>query len=94
MTPLRLLLVDDHPVVRTGLRGMFESDPGFIVVGEAADGGAGADLAAELLAGQRLYQGDSEGELFARVKRGEVRPVRPLNDAVSPELETLPRDPR
>lgn len=48
MTPLRLLIVDDHPVVRTGLRGMFESDAGFVVVGEAADGGAGADLAAEL----------------------------------------------
>lgn len=48
MTPLRLLIVDDHPVVRTGLRGMFESDAGFVVVGEAADGAAGADLAAEL----------------------------------------------
>ncbi len=48
MTALRLLIVDDHPVVRTGLRGMFESDAGFVVVGEAADGGAGADLAAEL----------------------------------------------
>lgn len=48
MTRLRLLLVDDHPVVRTGLRGMFESDPGFEVVGEAADGGAGAAMAAEL----------------------------------------------
>jgi len=48
MTALRLLLVDDHPVVRTGLRGMFESDPGFTVVGEAADGAAGADLAADL----------------------------------------------
>jgi DNA-binding NarL/FixJ family response regulator len=48
MTALRLLIVDDHPVVRTGLRGMFESDAGFTVVGEAADGAAGADLAAEL----------------------------------------------
>lgn len=48
MTALRLLIVDDHPVVRTGLRGMFESDAGFVVVGEAADGAAGADLAAEL----------------------------------------------
>ncbi len=38
MTGIRLLIVDDHPVVRTGLRGMFETDPGFVVVGEAADG--------------------------------------------------------
>ena len=40
MTVIRLLIVDDHPVVRTGLRGMFETDPGFVVVGEAADGAA------------------------------------------------------
>ncbi|MGW1147367.1 response regulator [Streptomyces sp. NPDC002454] len=33
-----LLLVDDHPVVRDGLRGIFESAPGFTVLGEAADG--------------------------------------------------------
>lgn len=45
---LRLLIVDDHPVVRTGLRGMFESDARFSVVGEAADGAEGAELAAEL----------------------------------------------
>jgi DNA-binding NarL/FixJ family response regulator len=38
MSGIRLLIVDDHPVVRTGLRGMFETDPGFAVVGEAANG--------------------------------------------------------
>ena len=48
MTAIRLLLVDDHPVVRTGLRGMFETDPGFVVVGDAADGAAGAEQAAAL----------------------------------------------
>lgn len=35
---ITLLIVDDHPVVRDGLRGMFESAPGFRVVGEAANG--------------------------------------------------------
>ncbi|WP_369391944.1 response regulator [Streptomyces sp. CG1] len=37
-TLISLLIVDDHPVVRDGLRGMFESAPGFRVLGEAANG--------------------------------------------------------
>ncbi|MBQ1044377.1 response regulator [Micromonospora sp. C72] len=35
---ISLLIVDDHPVVRNGLRGMFSADPRFEVVGEAGDG--------------------------------------------------------
>lgn len=35
---IRLLIVDDHPVVRDGLQGMFAGDPSFEVVGEAANG--------------------------------------------------------
>ncbi|GAA1341264.1 response regulator [Saccharothrix algeriensis] len=38
MTPLRLVVVDDHPVVRDGLRGMLGSQPDFEIVGEAASG--------------------------------------------------------
>jgi DNA-binding NarL/FixJ family response regulator len=35
---IRLLIVDDHPVVRNGLSGMFAGEADFEVVGEAADG--------------------------------------------------------
>ncbi len=40
MNNIRLVIVDDHPVVRDGLRGMLESQPDFEVVGEASDGEA------------------------------------------------------
>jgi NarL family two-component system response regulator LiaR len=39
--PIRILIVDDHEIVRKGLRALIESEPGYTVVGEAADG-AGA----------------------------------------------------
>lgn len=35
--PVRVLLIDDHAVVRAGLRMLLESQPGLIVVGEAAN---------------------------------------------------------
>ncbi|MFR9797909.1 response regulator [Streptomyces sp. MS06] len=34
--PIRLLLADDHPVVRAGLRAVLETEPGLTVVAEAA----------------------------------------------------------
>jgi DNA-binding NarL/FixJ family response regulator len=35
---IRVLVVDDHPVVRDGLRGMLDRQPDLEVIGEAADG--------------------------------------------------------
>ena len=34
---LRLVLVDDHPVVRAGLRALIDGQPDLVIVGEAAD---------------------------------------------------------
>ncbi len=36
-TPLRVLLVDDHPVVRDGLAAIIQTEPGFNVVASASD---------------------------------------------------------
>ncbi len=46
--PTRILIVDDHPVVRDGIRGMLAADPSVAVVGEAGDGESGVRLAIEL----------------------------------------------
>jgi len=43
---IRVLLVDDHAVVRAGLRMLIESRPGLAVVGEAANGGDALTVAA------------------------------------------------
>jgi len=45
---IRLLIADDHPVVRDGLRGIFEASSEFEVVGEAASGREAVDRAAAL----------------------------------------------
>ncbi|GGS68511.1 DNA-binding response regulator [Planobispora rosea] len=47
-TPIRLLIADDHPVVRDGIRGMFTGDPDFEVLGEASDGARAVELARAL----------------------------------------------
>ena len=38
MNPIRILLADDHIVIRKGLRLLLESQPGFEVIAEASDG--------------------------------------------------------
>jgi DNA-binding NarL/FixJ family response regulator len=38
MEKIRVLIADDHPIVRHGLRGVLEAEPDIEVVGEASDG--------------------------------------------------------
>lgn len=45
---IRIVLADDHPLVRDGLRKLFELQPGLVVVGEAADGVEAVERAKEL----------------------------------------------
>lgn len=51
MSEIRVLLVDDHPVVRGGLRAALTSDKDIVVVGEAANGDDGVAQAADLQPG-------------------------------------------
>jgi DNA-binding NarL/FixJ family response regulator len=45
---IRLLIADDHPVVRDGLRGMLSSQPDFEIAGEASTGAEAIALAKQL----------------------------------------------
>ena len=47
-TRIRLLVADDHPVVRDGLKGMLASQPDLEVAGEAANGSEAVELAGRL----------------------------------------------
>ena len=38
MPPIRIILADDHKIVRQGMRSLLESHPGFEVIGEDSDG--------------------------------------------------------
>jgi NarL family two-component system response regulator LiaR len=46
--PIRILIVDDHAVVREGLRAFLALQEGFEIVGEAADGGEAIERAQQL----------------------------------------------
>ena len=48
MRRLRVLVVDDHALVRAGVRAIVDRDPDLEVVGEAADGVAATAQAASL----------------------------------------------
>ena len=46
--PIRIVIADDHPIVRTGLRRVIEGEPDFEVVAEAGDGETGLELIRKL----------------------------------------------
>lgn len=48
MNKIRILIIDDHAIMRMGLASLLSSEPGLEIVGEAEDGGSGIRLAAEL----------------------------------------------
>jgi NarL family two-component system response regulator LiaR len=48
MDSIRILLADDHTILRNGIRALLEDEPGMRVVGEAEDGRAAVGLACQL----------------------------------------------
>ena len=62
---VRLLVVDDHPVVRSGIAGMVSSEADLVVVGEAADGEQAVDCSYRRLLLRILF-------LFVAVDRKSV----------------------
>jgi DNA-binding NarL/FixJ family response regulator len=72
---IRLLIADDHPVVRDGLSGMFSDEPGFEVVGQAANGAEAVRLAGLLrpdviLMDLRMPEMDGATAIGELVRRG------------------------
>ena len=49
MSLIRVLIADDHAVVRDGLKLVLEAEEGFVVVGEAGDGAQAVSLAREFV---------------------------------------------
>lgn len=64
MKPVRVVIADDHPVVRSGLRDMLRNQADFEVVGEAANGREVVELAARThpdLVLMDLHMGEMDG---------------------------------
>jgi two-component system, NarL family, nitrate/nitrite response regulator NarL len=47
-SPIRILIADDHPILREGLRKLLEIEPDFVVAGEACDGHEAVERARQL----------------------------------------------
>lgn len=65
--PIRVLVADDHAIVRTGIRHVLESEPGFAVVAEAATGAEALELAGSLRPDVAVLDISMPGESGLRV---------------------------
>jgi DNA-binding NarL/FixJ family response regulator len=92
--PISVLIVDDHPVVRRGLRVLLEVAGGIEVTGEAGDGDTALALAAEhtpdvILLDLKLPGLDGISVLGALKARDSTARVLVLTSATEPALASL-----
>jgi DNA-binding NarL/FixJ family response regulator len=93
---IRVLVADDHMLVRTGIRHVLESETGFEVVGEAATGAEALSLAAELEPDVVVLDismpGESGLQLAARLRRSPAEPrvlILSMHDNAEYVLESV-----
>ncbi len=88
----RILLVDDHALFRSGLRGLLNSQPDFEVVGEADTAGSGLQLARELQPDVILMDlnlPDQDGVAATRQIMAELPDTRIVMLTVEEEIDQL-----
>ena len=85
---IRILIVDDHPIVRAGLRRIAEDDPAIVVTGEASNGQDALDALRQTVADVVLLDVTMPGAPFTdtlRRLRDEHPTVRVLVLSAHPE---------
>lgn len=78
--PIRVLLADDHAIVRTGIAGMLADEPGIDVIAQAADGIAALDAIREhgpdvVLMDLRMPRLDGPSTIARMRESGDLRGV-------------------
>ncbi len=95
---IRVLVVDDHPVLRAGLEAVLRAEPGFVCVGVASDGEDARRVLPRtkpdvVILDRRL--GDEDGLVLCeslRAQPGAPEFVVYTADAADPDLESRARE--
>jgi two-component system nitrate/nitrite response regulator NarL len=79
---IRILIADDHPIFRDGLRRLLEAEPKFTVIGEACDGAEAVKLARQLKPDIMLLD-------LAMPKHPGLEALREMNSNTGPSVRII-----